>query len=113
MKKLKSALAVVLAVVLLLSMSSSAFAAQSVAYWHEKQAASTDPYYLDWMKQLPDGLHLSELSIPETHDSMTFDGVTGNITFNEKGDANIATAYVKGSDNANAVWVGQGAVTIQ
>ena len=45
--------------------------------------------------------------------NVNFDGVTGNIRFNEKGDADITTAYVKGADNATATWIGKGAVTIQ
>lgn len=36
--------------------------------------------------------------------SVNFDGVTGNITFNEKGDANKTMAYIKTVDTANGVF---------
>ena len=80
---MKKVLTVLIAVLLLFSLSVTAFATNSGAYWHEKRAASTDPFYTNWMKNLSDGQRLSELSIPGTHDTMTFDGVTGNLTLVE------------------------------
>lgn len=44
---------------------------------------------------------------------VSYDGVTGLIELDENGDAIVKTAYVKTSDNANGVFVGGGAVTIE
>ncbi|MEG1988494.1 MAG: ABC transporter substrate-binding protein [Oscillibacter sp.] len=44
--------------------------------------------------------------------TVSYKGVTGQIEFDENGDAIVKTAYVKTSDNATGAWVGGGAVTI-
>lgn len=43
---------------------------------------------------------------------VSYKGVTGQIEFDENGDAIVKTAYVKTADNASGSWVGGGAVTI-
>ena len=43
---------------------------------------------------------------------VSYQGVSGLITFDENGDAVVKTAYVKAADNVNGVWVGAGSVTI-
>ena len=58
-----------------------------------KAAGSTDP--ADVMKALP---------------SVSYDGITGTITFDETGDAKVKTAYVKSVDNETGTWVGGGSV---
>ena len=60
-----------------------------------KAAGSTDP--ADVMKALP---------------SVSYDGITGTITFDETGDAKVKTAYVKSVDNETGTWVGGGSVTM-
>ena len=60
-----------------------------------KAAGSTDP--ADVMKALP---------------SVSYDGITGTITFDETGDAKVKTAYVKSVDNETGTWVGCGSVTM-
>jgi len=46
------------------------------AYSHDANATTT---YKDWMGALPDGLYLSQMSIPGTHDTGTFLGIGGDI----------------------------------
>ena len=60
-----------------------------------KAAGSTDPEAV--MKALP---------------SVSYDGITGTITFDETGDAKVKTAYVKSVDNKTGTWVGGGSVTM-
>lgn len=60
-----------------------------------KAAGSTDPEAV--MKALP---------------SVSYDGITGNITFDENGDAKVKTAYVKTVDTKTGTWVGGGSVTM-
>lgn len=55
--------------------ASAAAVGSDKAYWHEKRAASSDPYYLDWMKDIPDDTPLSRMSIPGSHDTMTYQGL--------------------------------------
>ncbi len=57
---------------LILAIASSGVAAhESPAYSHDAQARTSNP---DWMSRLPDTLLLSQLSIPGTHDTMSFYG---------------------------------------
>ena len=60
-----------------------------------KAAGSTDPEAV--MKALP---------------SVSYDGITGTISFDETGDAKVKTAYVKSVDNETGTWVGGGSVTM-
>ena len=60
-----------------------------------KAAGTTDPAKV--MEALP---------------SVSYDGITGTITFNETGDAQVKTAYVKTVDTENGTWIGGGSVTM-
>lgn len=60
-----------------------------------KAAGSTDPAAV--MKALP---------------TVSYDGITGTISFDENGDAKVKTAYVKSVDNETGTWVGGGSVTM-
>lgn len=60
-----------------------------------KAAGSTDP--ADVMAALP---------------NVTYKGITGQIQFDENGDAIVKTAYVKSADNETGAWVGGGSVSI-
>lgn len=60
-----------------------------------KQAGSGDPAAV--MKALP---------------TVSYNGITGLIEFDENGDAIVKTAYVKVADNTTGTWVGGGTVTI-
>ena len=52
-------------------------------------------------------------AVMEVLPSVTYQGVSGFIQFDENGDAIVKTAYVKGSDNEAGAWVDIGAVTIE
>ena len=60
-----------------------------------KAAGSTDPAAV--MKALP---------------TVSYDGITGTISFDENGDAKVKTAYVKTVDTKTGTWVGGGSVTM-
>lgn len=61
-----------------------------------KAAGSTDPAAV--MEALP---------------KVSYDGITGKITFDENGDAVVKTAYVKTVDTETGTWIGGGKVTIE
>lgn len=74
MKKSKRIIALALTVLLLVSIIPAAGAEPAKAYWHEKRACTSDPYYQDWMAGLSDGIHVNDVSIPGTHDTMAWQG---------------------------------------
>ncbi|HIV21119.1 MAG TPA: amino acid ABC transporter substrate-binding protein, partial [Candidatus Scatomorpha stercorigallinarum] len=43
---------------------------------------------------------------------VNYDGITGNITFGENGDAVRDTAYIKISDNVAVAWTDGGTQTV-
>ena len=53
MKKTKRILAMALLLMLLVSLVPAASADSPKAYWHEKRACTSDPYYQDWWRVFP------------------------------------------------------------
>ena len=71
------------------------FDAYNVALEAIKLAGSTDP-----------------VAIKDALWDVNYDGITGNITFGENGDAVRDTAYIKISDNVAVAWTDGGTQTV-
>lgn len=73
MKKLKKLFSFALILALMLVLAPSAPAESGLAYRHDKTAVANNPV---WMAALPDDVRITEVSVPGTHDSMAYQGVT-------------------------------------
>lgn len=71
MKKVITTMLLVALVLIPVSSTSVAFAHKSGSYAHDNNNLTSNP---EWMSVLNDSLLISELSIPGTHDSMTYKG---------------------------------------
>lgn len=71
---MKRLVSLALALVLVFSFVPAAFAAQDTPYWHESKAVSSSSDLKSWMKNIPNGTPISNISIPGTHDTMAYSG---------------------------------------
>ncbi|QNL44465.1 ABC transporter substrate-binding protein [Oscillibacter hominis] len=70
-----------------------------------------DSYFLA-LAAVQDAGSTDPAKVMEALPSVSYDGITGQIAFDENGDAIVKTAYVKTADNATGAWIGGGSVTI-